>query len=676
MKKTGRKKQVLSVILAVILALPATLFNSMSARAESTIEIAEKGMPNGYEAIYTVEDLYGIRNNLGGKYILMNDIDLTEATSPGGDYDCGTGWEPIEGFEGILDGDGHRITGMHIFGNISHVKNIGLFGDIRGAVIQGLGIADCSIDITTKPTLIFVGSIAGRSDSANITNCYSSGSIKVQEIIEEDEGTSAYVGGLIGDASYNLEITNCYNSSSIECSTVEDEVFCGGICGSVGEGDGQQISQCYNVGKVTGGHAGAICGEAYYDYIFTNCKYLKGSAAQGVSGVSDKKSKCVSLTDGQMKSKKTFSGYDFMETWETDIFCSYAYPQLKNNRMVRVESIQLEAAPQKLIYDYGDNLELDGARLGVIYEDMKTTIPITLDMVGYYDMKKVGRQTVDINYGNAKASFDIEVREVPVTGIMIPKNISLYRMKSKKLMPQIMPENATDRSLVWKSDNPGIVSVDSNGLVKARSEGTTNIRVASKNGVEAVCTVKVLVPAISIKLSKTSVTLKEGERYSLTAQVAPIESTETVKWKSANTKVAEVKNGIVQAVGIGKTKITAYTEGGIKAYCTVTVKQSDSRAIKKVNATKATIKSAKNEKGRKIKLKLSGGSGCDGYKIQYGVKKNFKGAKTVTSKNSTVTIKKLKSQKTYYIHARVYKKISGKVYYGKWSILKSMRIKK
>ena len=97
--------------------------------------------------VYTVEDLYSIRNNLSANYKLMNDIDLTEATAPGGDYDyLGNGWNPIGGgssygataFSGVFDGDGHKISGMRI--DFKTVPNgygegyFGLFSKIIGTV--------------------------------------------------------------------------------------------------------------------------------------------------------------------------------------------------------------------------------------------------------------------------------------------------------------------------------------------------------------------------------------------------------------------------------------------------------------------------------------------------------------------------------------------------------------
>ncbi len=58
------------------------------------------------------------------------------------------------------------------------------------------------------------------------------------------------------------------------------------------------------------------------------------------------------------------------------------------------------------------------------------------------------------------------------------------------------------------------------------------------------------------------------------------------------------------------------------------------------------------------------------------MKKSFKGVKTVTKKSGSVTIKKLKLKKTYYVRVRTMKKIGGASYYGKWSGRKTVRIKK
>lgn len=75
-------------------------------------------------------------------------------------------------------------------------------------------------------------------------------------------------------------------------------------------------------------------------------------------------------------------------------------------------------------------------------------------------------------------------------------------------------------------------------------------------------------------------------------------------------------------------------------------------------------------------------SQTNGYQIQYSLKKNFFGAKTkLVKKNKTtsLTISKLKSNKTYYVRVRTYKevKVNGKKtkIYSSWSSKKKIKVK-
>lgn len=75
-------------------------------------------------------------------------------------------------------------------------------------------------------------------------------------------------------------------------------------------------------------------------------------------------------------------------------------------------------------------------------------------------------------------------------------------------------------------------------------------------------------------------------------------------------------------------------------------------------------------------MKLANLGSADGYQIQYSLKKNFKNAKKIRKKSANVTIKKLKKNRRYYVRVRVYGKVNGKTYYGKWSARKSVKTKR
>ena len=53
---------------------------------------------------------------------------------------------------------------------------------------------------------------------------------------------------------------------------------------------------------------------------------------------------------------------------------------------------------------------------------------------------------------------------------------------SVQLYATVKPDDATDRTFKWTSDNPGIASVDEFGMVRFNSEGTTTIRVITTDG--------------------------------------------------------------------------------------------------------------------------------------------------------------------------------------------------
>ncbi|MGN1444387.1 MAG: Ig domain-containing protein, partial [Acutalibacteraceae bacterium] len=95
-------------------------------------------------------------------------------------------------------------------------------------------------------------------------------------------------------------------------------------------------------------------------------------------------------------------------------------------------------------------------------------------------------------------------------------------------------------------------------------------------GLKAKCTVSVEIPATSLKISKTSLTLYAGKTYTLTSSISPSNTTnKTIKWTSSNEKVAVVSSaGKITAVGGGKATITAKTSNGLTCTCTVTVLKS------------------------------------------------------------------------------------------------------
>lgn len=87
---------------------------------------------------------------------------------------------------------------------------------------------------------------------------------------------------------------------------------------------------------------------------------------------------------------------------------------------------------------------------------------------------------------------------------------------------------------------------------------------------EASATLTIVNPCTGIKLDRDTLTIARGETATLTATVEPADTTDKVVWSSKDDNIATVKDGVVTAVGLGETTITAAC-GDKTASCKVTV---------------------------------------------------------------------------------------------------------
>lgn len=108
---------------------------------------------------------------------------------------------------------------------------------------------------------------------------------------------------------------------------------------------------------------------------------------------------------------------------------------------------------------------------------------------------------------------------------------------------------------------------------------------------------------------------------------------------------------------------------------TQTQAPSDSTPTPEIKVKRAVISKAKRTSKTKIKITMKKIEAVKGYQIVAATDKKFKkNVKKVTSTSGTVTLKKLKKGKTYYIKVRAYKLDSGKKkVYGKYSVIQKVK---
>lgn len=225
----------------------ANLF-TVKGRDQIVINVSMSGAET---EIATVEDLFKIRKNPAGKYVLTADIDLA-----GVEFDgfCNDGQTQ---FSGSLDGQGHTIKNFNL--SFTEGADKGFFGKTSGATIKNIAFTQFVIDgkdqhhigligsgsSTTLENVAIVGAsygndhvglVAGDADGITMTNCYATGKVvgrsqvggyfgctltggctldKCLSNIDVEATYRGWVGGFIGLIDKKESIVTITNSVSI-----------------------------------------------------------------------------------------------------------------------------------------------------------------------------------------------------------------------------------------------------------------------------------------------------------------------------------------------------------------------------------------------------------------------------------------------------------------------------
>lgn len=173
-------------------------------------------------------------------------------------------------------------------------------------------------------------------------------------------------------------------------------------------------------------------------------------------------------------------------------------------------------------------------------------------------------------------------KSVAVTEVRLDKTATtLVEGDTEELMATVMPENATDKGIEWKSSDESVATVSQTGLVTALKEGPAVITVITNDGgFEATCDVTVnkkVIPVSDVQLNKETMNLMEGDEERLVVTVKPDDATDkSVVWESSNETVVTVdQDGLVKAVREGDAMITVTAKNGVGASCLVGVSKKD-----------------------------------------------------------------------------------------------------
>lgn len=170
-----------------------------------------------YIRITNALDFSKIKNNTASKYLLCSDIVVTESIDTFENY-----------FTGELNGNGHTINyniNAINFSNrpIDTIKYVGLFAEIKNAVIKNLNISGViNIDEKSNKTLV-IGGIAGIDKGGSLfENC----NIIVKMISTNKCNSDIYAGAYVGEKNITEVKKSSYNNDyGVDISTSKSKTL-------------------------------------------------------------------------------------------------------------------------------------------------------------------------------------------------------------------------------------------------------------------------------------------------------------------------------------------------------------------------------------------------------------------------------------------------------------------
>lgn len=222
----------------------------------------------------------------------------------------------------------------------------------------------------------------------------------------------------------------------------------------------------------------------------------------------------------------------------------------------------------------------DVSNANVIWSSSDNSVVSILD--GECTAVNKGTATVTATTEDGKFSATCVVTvTIDVTSIEFPDgDIKLERGNQVNLVVKVLPEDATNKTLIWKTSDASIATVDESGKITAINKGVAKITATNEAGtVIGTCNILVVVNITGISLSEKELTITEGKKIINPVTIIPSDASNTdVTWSSSDESVVSVSSiGEITAIKPGKATITVTSSDKVhSADCLITVTSAQS----------------------------------------------------------------------------------------------------
>lgn len=273
---------------------------------------------------------------------------------------------------------------------------------------------------------------------------------------------------------------------------------------------------------------------------------------------------------GKVKTKKTGTCIItcYLVNYNVKATCTVKVTKVKTTLKLNKSSIRINIGQTyKLKSTVTSN---DTVKPSVRYTSRNKKIASVGSKTGKIKGKKVGSTVITARTtDSARATARCRVTVIRrATSLDLNKHYAIcYIGGTIKLKAAVKPNTTTIKKLQWSTSDNTIASVDQNGKVSGLMEGDIYITVKTTDGsnLSDRCYVRVMdaIPASSITIAQTKLTMKKGDTADLTYQLLPTNTTDTVTMATDNKRVARVTDdGRITAVGTGAATITIMTTSG------------------------------------------------------------------------------------------------------------------